>query len=113
MPDTEIPASLEDIEESLEVAVEIGVWIGNRIPHPCLCGEVHHGIEMLFREQPVQGILVTYIELYEPAGRPSGTDLDTTVPEMTVKTIDGEAAVLEADIVIIVDVVKPHNLVSP
>ena len=68
MPDLEVPACLKDIEETLEVTVQVCVWIGDGIPYTRLCGEVHHSIEALFREQSVHGGLVADIKLYEPAG---------------------------------------------
>ena len=38
MPDLEVPACLKDIEETLEVTVQVCVWIGDGIPYTRLCG---------------------------------------------------------------------------
>ena len=40
-------ASLKDVVEANEVALDIGIWIGDAVADACLCGEVDHHIEVI------------------------------------------------------------------
>ena len=49
-----MPASLKDIQETFQIAMEIGIRICDRISDSRLRGQVDDHIEPLSREQPVK-----------------------------------------------------------
>ena len=50
MLDAVVPAALEDVEEADEVAVDVGVRVGQRVAHAGLRGQVDHALGALARE---------------------------------------------------------------
>ena len=53
-----VAARLEDVVEPYEVALDIGVWIGDAVAHACLGGEVDDYGYMVVREDVLHGGLV-------------------------------------------------------
>ena len=53
-----VAARLEDVVESDEVALDIGVGIGDAVAHACLGGEVDHYCYLVFGEDCLHGCLV-------------------------------------------------------
>lgn len=53
-----VAARLEDVVESDEVALDIGIGIGDAVAHACLGGEVDHYGYMVVREDFLHGCLV-------------------------------------------------------
>src|SRR5215210_1460122 len=51
MPAAMVPACLQYVEESGDVAFDVGVGILERIAHTGLRGEMDHAVEALVREQ--------------------------------------------------------------
>ena len=37
-----VPARLQDVVESDDVALDVRVWVGDAVPYPRLCGEIDH-----------------------------------------------------------------------
>ena len=53
-----VAAGLEDVVESYEVALDIGVGVGDAVAHACLGGEVDHYGYLVFGEDCLHGCLV-------------------------------------------------------
>ena len=53
-----VAARLEDVVESDEVALDIGVGIGDAVAHTCLGGEVDHYCNLVFGEDCLHGCLI-------------------------------------------------------
>ena len=94
-----VPAGFQDVQEAHEVALEVGIRIGDGIPHPRLCGEIDHRIEALRVKERVQRFLVRDVHLQEALALPCA--------EL------GDAALLETDVIVVVEVVDADDLVAP
>ena len=55
-----VAARLKDVVESYEVALDIGVWIGDAVAHACLGGEVDDYGYTVVREDVLHGCLIGY-----------------------------------------------------
>ena len=53
-----VAARLEDVVESDEVALDIGVGVGDAVAHACLGGEVDHYCYLVFGEDCLHGCLI-------------------------------------------------------
>src|SRR3546814_9255455 len=69
MLDGGVPAALEHVDEADEIAVDIGVRIGERIAHAGLRREVHDPIDALRLEQCRDTVPVLDVQLDEPKPR--------------------------------------------
>ena len=65
MLDAVVPAALEHVECTGDVAADVGVRLLERIAHAGLGGQVHHARETLAREQRAHRRLVRDVELLE------------------------------------------------
>ena len=53
-----VAAGLEDVVESDEVALDIGVGVGDAVANTCLGGEVNHYCYLVFGEDCLHGCLI-------------------------------------------------------
>ena len=60
-----VAAGFQDVIETDEVALDIGIWIRDGIADTCLSREIHDNSEMVFLEQAVDSCLVGEIPFYE------------------------------------------------
>ena len=65
VPDRVVAAGLEDIEESDEVALQVGTRVLDGIAHSCLSGEVHHHVKSVLGEQALDEGGVAQIAAHE------------------------------------------------
>ena len=93
-----VPAGLEDVQEADEVALEVGIRVGDGVADAGLCGEVDDCVEALGREEGVEGLLVGDVHLDEALAL-TGAEL-------------GYASVLEPDVIVVVEVVDADYLVA-
>ena len=97
MLDRIVPAGLQDVQEAYEIALEVGVRVGDGVADACLRREVDDCVETLRGEERVQRLLVRDVHLDEALALP-GAEL-------------GDAPVLEPDIIVVVEVVDADHLV--
>jgi hypothetical protein len=64
-----VPASLQDVDEPDDVAVDISIRMGQAVTHSCLSGQVADPVEFLQPEQVIQIVPVLQLKFYEPVGR--------------------------------------------
>ena len=97
-----VAAGFQDIVEANHVALDVRIGILDTIPHTGLGGQVHNDIEVVFSEQFVNQRFVRQIPLREiiPVLR---------MPDHGLFN-DRKPILLQARIVIIVQVVQAHNL---
>ena len=87
---------LEDIVETDDIGFDVGIRMIDRITHACLCGEVDHEIEMMFRKQFFQEI---------PVG-----NVTFDKGEILMKIFDlFQTVFLQRDIVVIVHIVDTDD----
>ena len=108
-----MPASLKDIQETFQIAMEIGIRICDRISDSRLRGQVDDHIELLSREQPVKRLLVAYITFHEAERRPAFAGPDLPLRIRSDKTILLKPSEFQTYVIIVVDIVKTNDLVSP
>ena len=89
----EVPAGLEDVQEPDQVALQVRIRIGDAVADAGLGGQVHDLVELLLRKEPVDGLLVGQVHL--PDLEPEGL----------------APAFLQADVVIIVEIVDSDHLI--
>ena len=53
-----VAAGLEDVVETDEVALDVGVGIGDAVAHACLGGQVDHYCYLVFGEDCLHGFLI-------------------------------------------------------
>ena len=108
-------AGFQNVQKSDQVALQVGIRVRDGIADARLCGEVHYFVELFFGKELVQTLLVIDAHLYESAVLVLGTLDHGAVGEVVVGLLDtafAEAPVLEAYIVIVVDVVEAHHFIA-
>ena len=65
MLDGVIPAGFEDIIESDEVALDIGIGVGDAIAYACLSCEVDDDLGLVLLEDLVDSVAVGDVTLYQ------------------------------------------------
>ena len=111
-------AGLKNVEEADHVALHVGVRVRDGIAHARLGREVHHLVELLGGKKLVDRFLVGEVHA-DKASTGKRRALEHVTERQIVEqaalgcaeTVFPQAPVLEAHIVIVVDVVKPDNLV--
>ena len=91
-------ASLQDVDEAGKIALDVGVRIGERVADAGLRREVDHDFRFPLREDPRHPLIVGYVEL------------DEIVPALAIEP--RHARMLQADVVVVVDIVEARYLVA-
>jgi len=113
--DLVMTTGFQNVQESDQVALKVGVGVRDGIAHACLCGEVHHLVELFFGEELVERLLIVDAHLHKSAVLVLGTLDHGAVGEAIARLFDAafaKAAVLEANIVIVVDVVETNHFIA-
>lgn len=95
MLDFLMPAPLQEIEEAHDVAVDIGLGVGQGVPHAGLGGQVHDPLNGLARKQSGHGCAVGQIQLEESEPL-EGRELS-------------QPCFLEAHVIIVIEVIKAQD----
>ena len=113
-----VAAGLKNVEEADHIALHVGIRVRDGIAHARLCSKVHHLVELLGGKEFIDRFLVG--EVHADKARtckrrtcellPEG-DFGKHVSVRRTEAVFPQAPVLEAHIVIVVDIVKPDNLV--
>ena len=90
-----VPAALQHVQEPRNIGIDVVVRGGQRVAHARLGGEMHHIGEAVLLEQRRHPAAVVEIEFLEP--------------ERSVAGQLGDACLLEAGVVIGVEVVDPDH----
>ena len=90
------PRRFEQVERAGDVGIDVKLRLADRRPHARASGEVDDGVEPTFTHDPAHGVRVAQVR----------------VVEHDVVTHGGEVAVLDARIVIIVEVVEHGDPVA-
>lgn len=111
-------ASLENVEEADHVALHVGIRVRDGVTHAGLCREVHHLVKLFCGKEFVDRFLVGDVHAHKARTRKRRTcehlpegDFGKHASIRRTETVFLQAPVLEANIVIVVDVVKADNLV--
>ena len=113
--DLVMAAGFQDVQESDQVALQVGVRVRDGVAHAGLGGEVRDLVEFFFGEKLVEAILVFEGHFHESAVPVLGTLHHRSVGEVVARLLDAafaESAVLEPHIIIVVDVVEAHDFVA-
>jgi hypothetical protein len=95
VPDPVMPAPLENVHEPDNIALYVGMGIFQGIPDPGLGCQVDHTIEFFIAEEPCNHLTVADVTLYE------------TKVFLLFKAV--QPGVLQADIIVVVDVIKTDD----
>ena len=90
-------AALENVTKTHQVAVDVSLGVFNTVAHSCLGGKIDHGIKLLGGKQLRQSLAVGDVHFDE-------TELSRQF---------GQTGMFEANVVIVVEIVEPDDLVSP
>ena len=106
-----VPARFEDIVESDNIALDVGVRVLDAVAYAGLRREVHHDVELLFGEKGVRQGLVGDGAADEAVG---GLRFFALAQNDTLRAgNDGlylpKPVLLQADVVIIIQIVQPHD----
>lgn len=91
-------AGLEHIEESDEVALEVSARVLDRVSDARLCGEVHHDVEAVLREQTLDKGGVAEVAAHEGEAA-VGVGLGQ----------HAQARILDAGIIVAVEVIEAED----
>ena len=109
-----VAAALQDVDEAVDVRLYVGIRIRDRVAHPGLRGQIAHPLEALVGKEHLHGLLVLQVHPHKTEVRELPAP-DKLVPAHTLLP-DAQlpqAAVLQRRVIILVDVVQPHDLVAP
>jgi hypothetical protein len=95
---TVVAATLQDVGEARDIALDIGMRIHQRIAHPGLGGQMHHAVEPVLLEQRLHARAVRHIQLHELKAR--------------LAREPRQAVMLELGVVVVVQIVQAHHLVA-
>src|SRR5690606_19988654 len=98
MFDVVVTAALEHVDEADDVAVDVGVRVGDRVAHAGLGGQVDNYRRLALVEEPVEGRSVDEVELAEGEG--------------VVALQAFQTGQLERNVVVVIDVINAHYLVT-
>ena len=108
MPDRIVSHALEQVEESHDVAVNVGIGVFDRIAYAGLCR-----IEFFSSEQVLQGLSVFEVHLDEPvSGITIALHRLSFRNEIPVNACRFEPGVFEPDIVIVIDRIYADDLIA-
>src|SRR5450631_4045116 len=93
-----VAATFNDLQESGDVAVHIGMRILNGIAHPRLRGQVHHALEFFRAEQCRHCLAIRNILLHEPKARIASQNI--------------QARILQLVIVIVIEIIETDDFVA-
>ena len=113
--DLVMAAGFQNVQESDQVALQVGVGVRDRVAYASLGSEVYHLVELFFGKELVEGFLVVDAHFYESAVLVLGALHQGAVGEVVAGLFDSafaESTVLEACIIIVVDVVEAHHFVA-
>ena len=103
-------AGFEEVEEAVDVACDVGLWIDKAVAHACLGGKVDREVELVGGEEVFHFLFVTEVELAEPVvGEGGGTDFFAISSPLDAAF--AEAGFFEADVVIVVEGVDANDVV--
>lgn len=113
MPDRIVSHALEQVEESHDVAVNVGIGVFDRIAYAGLCRQIDDGIEFFSSEQVLQGLSVFEVHLDEPvSGITIALHRLSFRNEVPVNACRFEPGVFEPDIVIVIDRIYADDLIA-
>lgn len=98
MPHRMVAASLEDVEEAHEVALEVCARVFDGVADTGLGGEVHHDVETVLGEQALDEGSVTQVAAHEREAT-VGIDIGQ----------HAQARVLDAGVVVTIEVVEAND----
>ena len=91
-------ATFQDVHKAQDVAIYIGVRILQGITHTRLGGKVNDAVELFSSKQPRDTLPVDHVHLDKTKAR--------------VRREPIEATFFQGDIVIVIEIVQPHDLVA-
>ena len=94
-----VSTAFENVSESDQIGIDIGLGIGDRISYPCLRRQMHYGVELLFLKKLRHGFPIDDIELLEF--------------EMAMVLYALEARFLQPDIVIVIHIIDATHRIAP
>ena len=94
-----VPAALQDVGEAGEVGVHVGHGVLDGVAHPGLGGQIDHPLGLVRPEGGGDALPVL--------------DVQAQVGEAGMRQGAGQAGLLEAHVVIVVEVVDADDLVTP
>ena len=95
--DTTLTASLEDVVEAEDVAVDVGIRISDAVAYTGLGGEVHDNLRLVLFKDTIDGSLVSNVSFKEVVGIRS------------LARNDRETVFFERDIVVIIQVIDVND----
>ena len=98
MADALAAAALEDVQESGDIALHVGMRVDQRVAYPGLSGEMDDDVGLLLCEDVFHGITVGHVQL------------DELVSALAIEP--RHAGMLQAHVVVVVDVVEAKHLIA-
>jgi hypothetical protein len=90
-----VTASFEDVEKTMQVALQVSIRIDDGVSYTGLCGEIHHIRKLLTAEKLIDELLINQVSFLE---RKAGE-----LPEV------GEPGPFQVNIIVIVEIIDTGN----
>jgi hypothetical protein len=97
--DAVVTASLEHMEGAGKIAINVCMRIEQRVPHASLRTEVNDPLETRFAKESFHPMPIGKVELDEP--------------ESWLTFENGEPGFLQLDVIVLVQVIEPNDLIAP
>ena len=96
------PNALQNAQKARDIAVDVGMRVGERVPHPGLGCKVDHSIERVGTEECAHGGLVLQTRLHKGEALRAWPFLNAR-----------QTGLFECGVVVVVEVVEPHHGIAP
>ena len=113
MPDLEIPARLQNVEEAFYVAFNIRIWVRDGVSHACLSRQVHDLVEAFLLEKRIDALFVAEVHPYETQVSIFMALYDVSFYERPAQPVGFQPPIFQRHVVIFIDIVQPDDLVAP
>ena len=91
-------ASTNEVLEADYIALDIGLWVLQRLPDPRLCREVQNAVKIVLSKEQVNDLTIREVTL------------NRGKPEVVKQRF--QSILLETDVVIVIETVDAHNLTA-
>ena len=98
MRDAIVTAAFEHVQRTDDVALDVAVWILQRVPYAGLCAQVNHALELVVFEQGRDRGAISQIRLHKAKG--------------LIRAQQAESSAFQRDLVIVVQIVQADDLVA-
>ena len=115
MTDAVVPARLKNVQKADEVALQVGIGIGDAIAHTGLCCKVDHLLKLFLLEECIEGGLIVDGQSHKTAVGQSRAHEHHAPLHLRLRALNAtfaQTAILQPWVVIVVNVIDAHHFIA-